>query len=146
LHGPQGGSAALVDSYYEQYEDYEDQFPGEAQARRLFDQTHRTIKQVLPSIRDSRWANKTDFYTLFVVLAGLLRTHTLSATAARRLRRVLDDFALEVDNRLSNQKAKASAAAIKYVRAAEKGANEKARRADRHEALTTLVTPLFRPR
>jgi hypothetical protein len=27
LHGPQGGSAAIVDSYYQQYEDYEDLFP-----------------------------------------------------------------------------------------------------------------------
>ena len=27
LHGPQGGSARIIDGYYEQYEQYEDEFP-----------------------------------------------------------------------------------------------------------------------
>src|SRR5207245_1440160 len=29
LHGPQGGGAAVIDQYYSQYEDFEDEFPGQ---------------------------------------------------------------------------------------------------------------------
>jgi len=32
LHGPQGGSATSIDEYYSQYEEFDDEFPGQAAA------------------------------------------------------------------------------------------------------------------
>src|ERR1700734_784369 len=39
LHGPQGGSAKIIDEYYAQYEDYEDDFPGLSTAKNRFNTT-----------------------------------------------------------------------------------------------------------
>ena len=35
---------------------------------------------------------------------------------------------------------------VSYVRAVEKGANDKKRRADRHDVMVKLLTPFFRAR
>jgi hypothetical protein len=61
LHGPQGGSSRDIDEYYTQYEDFEDEFPGQRQATRLFEKTLRTISEAFPDIKRDRWCNKTDF-------------------------------------------------------------------------------------
>src|SRR4029450_13078065 len=62
LHGPQGGAAKDIDEYYERYEDFEDEFPGQKEAVRRFKQTLSDIKAVLPDIKKiPRWSNKTDF-------------------------------------------------------------------------------------
>src|SRR5439155_17107472 len=82
LHGPQGGSERIIDEYYIQYEDYEDEFPQQRRVHKLFEETLSTIQQILPDIKETRWSNKTDFYTLFVGLASLLRTHELAKAIA----------------------------------------------------------------
>ncbi|MDA2925673.1 DUF262 domain-containing protein [Acidobacteria bacterium AH-259-G07] len=146
LHGPQGGSPKIVDSYYEQYEDYEDEFPGQPAATKLFNETLDIVKTLFADIRNTRWGNKTDFYTLFVGLASLLRTSDLTGRKVREVRGVLQDFANQVDLRLSNERAKVSRSAIDYVRAVEKGANDKRRRADRHNVLVELIQAYFRAR
>jgi hypothetical protein len=146
LHGPQAGSAAVIDEYYVTYEDYEEEFPGQRQVKKLFETTLDTIKRVLPNIKDTRWGNKTDFYTLFVVLASLLKSHTLAVSSHKKVGEALKSFAEEVDLRLSNERARVSEDAVSYVRAVEKGANDKARRADRHSALLNIVTEFFTPK
>ena len=144
LHGPQGGSAAIIDSYYAQYEDYEDEFPNQKRADKLFDETLKTIQRVLPNIRDTRWSNKTDFFTLFVALARLLKTSELRDADIQRLRKALKEFATEVDQRLGDENARVSKEAVEYVRAVEKGANDKPRRAARQAALLKIIGRFFK--
>src|SRR5207247_4055492 len=56
IHGPQGGSAKIIDEYYEQYEQFEDEFPEKNRVKRLFDRTLDTIKRLFPEIADvPRW-------------------------------------------------------------------------------------------
>jgi hypothetical protein len=146
LHGPQGGSSRIVDQYYEQYEQYEDQFPEQSRVARLFEKTLDTIRCVFPDISDvDRWGNRADFYSLFVAIGNLLHSKELpkSAVKVKGLRTCLQRFAKEVDVRLENPTANASKASRKYARAIEKGSNEKARRMDRHEALTEIMSSLF---
>jgi len=143
LHGPQGGSASIIDTYYQQYEDYEDEFPGQRQAKRLFQQTLDTVRGILPDIKDTRWSNKTDFYTLFVAVASLLASSQLTRGKLPQLRKALSDFAHNVDRRLADETATVADAVVDYVRAVEKGANDKKRRADRHVALLGVITPYF---
>ena len=143
MHGPQGGESRVVDDYYAKYEDYDDEFPGQKRAKELFFQTLSAVKELLPSIKDTRWANMTDFYTLFVAIASQLRTKRLVRSGTSEMRNTLISFEKEVDQRLADEKARVSDEAIKYVRAVEKGANDKKRRADRHKALLRKIADLF---
>ena len=61
IHGPQGGSAKIIDQYYEEYEVYEDEFPEQDRVRRQFGKTLGTIERLFPSIADvPRWGNRAD--------------------------------------------------------------------------------------
>lgn len=144
LHGPQGGSAKIIDDYYKLYEDYEDQFPNQQRTQRLFDKALRTVQSIFPDIKETRWGNKTDFYTLFVAMASLLRSSDLPEENSREMRKSLDKFAEEVDLRLHDEEAIVSKSAIDYVRAVEKGANDKKRRADRHVIVVALLKQYLR--
>ena len=53
---------------------------------------------------------------------------------------MLDKFETEIDKRLKDEDAKVSHEAVEYVRAVEKGANDKPRRGSRHNV---LVQKLF---
>jgi hypothetical protein len=145
MHGPQSGSPAVVDAYYQQYEDYEDEFPDQRRVHNLFGQTLGLIRRILPDIRGTRWSNKTDFYTLFVALSSLLKSNELPSSNISRVRRRLERFAVEVDERLGDPNARVSREAIAYARAHEKGANDKVRRAHRHDALIRLIQAEFKP-
>ena len=131
LHGPQGGSATVIDDYYKQYEDYEDEFPDQKRVQRLFDEALKTIQLLLPDIKTTRWGNRADFYTAFVGIASLLTTHQLPDSKVQSLRKKLKEFESEINTRLADEEAKVSRNAVAYVRAVEKGVNDKRRRADR---------------
>lgn len=146
MHGPQGGNAKAIDEYYEQYEEYEDEIPDQAAVRRLFNRTLDSIQEVLPEIKATRWRNKTDFYTLFVAVAHLLRDHVLSERRITSLRRELTGFAAQIDTRLKDERADVPDVAVRYVRAVEKGSSEKARRAARHQAMLEVISKFFRRR
>lgn len=145
LHGPQGGSAKVIDQYYEQYEQYEDEFPEQNRTKRDFANTLDTIKRLFPTIAEiPRWGNRADFYSLFVALGNLLRDHNLPRNSEKALAKKLMPFAEEVNQRLEKPTANTSAASKKYARAIEKGSNDKARRMDRHEALVEIIKPFLR--
>jgi len=144
LHGPQGGSAKVVDDYYSQYEDYEDEFPDQRRVRKLFEDTLETVQRLCPNIKETRWSNKTDFYTLFVSVASLLRTCELVESRLPHVREALKNFAEEVNQRLADEGANVGKNAIEYVRAVEKGANDKKRRADRQAALLNIIRTYFK--
>lgn len=146
MHGPQGGSRRVVDDYYRQYEDYEEEFPSQRRTRKVFEDTLRAVQRILPEIKNSRWGNKTDFYSLFVAVAKLLRTNELAISKVGQVRKALLAFAQDVDERLADEEAEVRREAIDYVRAVEKGANDKARRAVRHATLVALMTPFFKPK
>jgi hypothetical protein len=144
LHGPQGGSAADIDGYYERYEDFEDEFPDQKRVKKLYDDTLNIIRLVLPDIKESRWSNKTDFYTLFVSIADQLRLGEFAESKTQAFRKDLLAFADEVDARLASDRARVKKDAIAYVRAVEKGANDKKRRGDRHSVMVPLIEPFFK--
>lgn len=143
LHGPQGGSASIIDEYYAQYEDYEDEFPEQRSTRRRFNTTLILVQRLFPNIRKIRWRNKTDFYSLFVALSHLLREYGPASVRLRPMRSALEEFAASVDARQADEDARVPAEVQRYVRALTRGANDKARRGERHLALLTLLEPLL---
>lgn len=145
LHGPQGGSAKIIDQYYEQYEPCEDEFPEQGRVKRMFTKSHDAIKRILPDIASvPRWGNRADFYSLFVALGGMLNDRDLPAAAEVPLTTKLSLFAKEVNKRIERPTSPVSAAAKRYARAIEKGSNDKARRMDRHEALEEIIGPFLK--
>jgi len=143
LHGPQGGSAKIIDQYYERYEQFDEEFPEQNRVKRTFDKVLDTIKRLFPKIAEGRWGNRADFYSLFVSLGNLLDKRSLPRTKEKDLREKLLAFADEVGKRLENPTASTSAAAKAYARAIEKGSNDKARRADRSDALAKIIQPFL---
>lgn len=139
LHGPQGGAPSSIDEYYSIYEDYDDTFPEQRSATLAFRRTLEIIRELLPDVRELRWSNKTDFYTLFVAFSHLLRKKRLKQKEKVTIKKVLVRFGSEVDTRAANENAVVSAEATSYVRAVRGGANEKTRRAARHEALNKVI-------
>lgn len=144
MHGPQGGGSKDVDEYYEQYEDYEDEFPGQSRAARQFRGTLKRLREIFPRIRESsRWSNRADFYSLFVALSALLRAGRLLKKKYGALRNKLEQLGEAVNTRLADEKVKVSPESVEYVRAVEKGVNDKARRARRHQVLLQAMGDLF---
>jgi Protein of unknown function DUF262 len=138
LHGPQGGSDTIVDDYYTTYEDFEGEFPEQRRAEALFAEALMLIQRLFPDIKTHRWSNKTDFYSLFVTIAHLTRNLRLRAKISR-LRRSLINFAKTVEARLADENFSAPPEVKQYARAVQRGANDKARRAERHDALMTVI-------
>jgi Protein of unknown function DUF262 len=146
MHGPQGGGAAAIDLFYRQYEDYdlEEGFPDQRRMRRLFDLTLKFTTAITKHLdaEETRWMNKADFYSLFVAMAQALRTtwkSTLTSAQTTRIAKALEKFGADVDRRLGDEKAHAAADVVTYVRAIEKGVNDKKRRGDRHLVLLKLL-------
>jgi type I site-specific restriction-modification system R (restriction) subunit len=144
IHGPQGGSAKVIDEYYELYEQYEDEIPEQNRLKRRFNAVLETIKRLFPDLEGNRWGNRADFYSLFVALGTLFLHQRLPRTSEKKLAAKLLKFGAEVDERLEDPKAKTSDASGGYARAIEKGSNDKARRADRQDALVEIITPFLR--
>lgn len=144
IHGPEGGSAAIVDEYYRTYEDYdlEEGIPDQRRARKLFDHALSFIQRLFPDLQnesDLRWGNRADFYSLFVAMADVIREHDVPAEKhVPELRSVLAKLSRDVNRRLADENVTTSLDVIDYVRAIEKGVNDKARRADRHRILVRL--------
>ena len=145
LNGPQKGSAGAINEFYQHYGVYEDEFPDQKRAEQYFKQTLSLIQATLPDIRDTRWQNRTDFYTLFVCLASLLQ-ESLELKDLKGLRASVLAFGKDVDDLRAGKLKSPSKAMRVYLDAAEKGANDKKRRADRHNALLPQLEKYFGPK
>lgn len=140
MHGPQGGSPRVIDQYYEEYEPYDEEIPSHPKLKKQFDSVMDIIKRIFPDIsKTGRWNNRADFYSLFVATHEVFRAGGISVAQGKKIATALEQFGTEVDRALENTSARVSSDAKKYARAIEKGSNEKARRTDRHEALTALL-------
>jgi Protein of unknown function DUF262 len=140
LHGPQGGSAKIIDQYYDHYEQYEDEIPGQAKLVRQFEDALDHIQNLFPDISEvPRWGNRADFYSLFVAVGTAIQKASIKGQ--KRLAKELIGFADDVSAQVDDATSSASKLAKQYARAIEKGSNDKARRLDRHEALLAVMKP-----
>jgi hypothetical protein len=133
LHGPQGGSAKAISSYYDAYEQYDEEFPDQNRVRRLFEQARHLIEGLFADISSTRWGNRADFYSLFVAAGTALEVGALPKTHEKPLKDELLKFGMSVTAKLKTPVR--SGAAGRYAAAIEKGSNDKARRAERHDVL-----------
>ncbi len=144
IHGPQAGSAAAVTEYFVQYEDYDDEFPNQHQVQDRFNRTKRLLEDIFGNAVFSRFrSNRTDYYSLFVAIAVLSIAGSVSKQNVPKIRLKLQEFESLVDQRLANEEFAVDEDVITYVRAVEKGANDRKRRADRHGVMLKVLQPFF---
>ena len=143
IHGVQNKKLTL-DKYYEMYED---DFPGRADTKFTFDIINREIAALLPTNSKTRWAKKTDFYTLFVLFA--YKKHLLPFGEAKKElgSQLLLDIADQIDRFVSTDKEDDDISGmnewvIQYGSNLRASSDLGARR-KREEALQNLLQPLM---
>jgi len=143
LDGPQSGKSEVIDEYYQRFEEYDDEFPGQGEAKRRFARTLGLIQGLIPDIKESRWRNRTDFYSLFVAISHKLRTHVVRETEFEVLGNKLEGFADQVDSSIQSPQVKAPQYVSDYAQAHVKGTTDKSRRAARHQSLLRVIDSFF---
>lgn len=146
LDGPQGGNAKTFDNYYNAFEDYEPEFPGQRDCRKRFNLARDLVEELVGDIRSTRWSNKTDFYSLFVAIADLLREHVLPHDKVKQLAAELTNFEKEIGQFQKDENSPTSSAVIEYVGATRRGSSDQHRRSVRHRAVLSLLKPYFEKR
>ncbi|MFX1708821.1 DUF262 domain-containing protein [Chitinophaga sp. CC14] len=97
IHGVQN-KKLTIDKYYELYED---EFPERDETKSTFGLVNREILSMIPDISKTRWSKKTDFYTLFVLLARKKHLLPLGENQNKQANEILIDFASKVDSYVS---------------------------------------------
>ena len=143
LDGPQSGNARTLDSYYAVYEDHEREFPGQRECKRRFSRTLDLIQEFLTDIRSTRWSNKTDFYSLFIATAHLLRDHVPRHENIEEISTALSNFALEIREYQKDESAPVNKVVADYVGAMRRGSSDQHRRGVRHQAILQLLSKYF---
>lgn len=147
LDGPQSGNAKTLDDYYAALEDHEREFPGQRECRRRFNGSLDLIQEVVGDVRGTRWSNKTDFYSLFVAVANLLRDRSApSGEDLDGLADTLEAFSNDVRQYQQDEESEVGRIVVDYVGAMRRGSSDQNRRGIRHRALLELISGYFRPR
>lgn len=133
---------------------YEQQGPPEGVLEELeqrFGRVFGQLAKVAPDVRRSRFRNKSDFYSLFVLLAKSAEVVPLSDGVSTELGSALRDFSSLV-NDLKREEGEGRSierlaatetgkAALKYLRAVERAASDRLNRVRREEALVEVLGP-----
>lgn len=143
MNGPRSGSPKTLDDYYGVYEDYEPEFPEEGECRRRFLRTLDLIQETLLDLKDTRWKNKTDSYSLFVAAADRLRGHIVPQENVDALTSALTDFEQKIKAYQDDDSQTAVPIVRDYVEATRRGSSDQHRRGVRHQALLQVITPYF---
>jgi hypothetical protein len=144
LHGPQDKKKKL-DDYYQRYETT---FEEKDIVRETFQKTTAEISVVL-NVRGTRWRRKSDFYSLFLVMAAHSSVFPLSRDARTRAANDLNAFADRVTEFLKIDLENADAVeqwprnVARYGIAVERAASDLASRRARQEVLEELLAPAF---
>ncbi len=138
IHGPQNKKASLE----KWYQVYELEFDQRRDVEQTFAAVLGELGQVFPNIRQTRWRKKSDFYTLFLVLAK----HKAGLPLAREKRDVcserLEVFGTNVDTFLT-EGGPATKIVRDYANAVQRAASDLANRRKRAEILEQDLIDLF---
>jgi hypothetical protein len=136
LHGHQNKKETL-DSFYERYEE---EFEERDSLLSTFQVVILELEKLLPDIKNTRWRKKSDFYTLFVLLADHAISLPLSAERRYALRQRLDAFAAAVNVYLGSGEGTIPELEEMYARSI-RASSDIGNRRRRHEALSEALLP-----
>ena len=143
--GPQSGNKETINELYSTYDSFEDEFPEQVKYSRLFEDTLDIITSTLPDISSTRWANKSDFYSLFTYIGRKLNQgFTINNTRefSLYLNKLSEDIA-DYQRNKENSEFHENQNIVKYVTNVLRGASDKSRRSSRNIALSGLLDSYF---
>jgi hypothetical protein len=139
LHGPQNKKTNL-DRYYAAYES---EFPERSRVEDSVDLVLGELGQLLEWPSKERWSKRSDFYTLFLVLAAKVDEFPLVREDRDRIRNLLTEFSNSVDYVLTLEADAATdgipPAVIAYARAVQRAASDLQSRRIRQAALASVL-------
>ncbi len=124
-----------IDEFYVMYED---EFEEENFYVDRFNKNTETIDDLLPAIKTTRWRNKAEFYTLFLVVDDMQITK-LATDKLAAITSLLDTFEKNVQE-AKNDPENAERTFLDYLDAATYGTNDKEKRFRRHQILKHFLT------
>jgi hypothetical protein len=128
-----------MDKYYAQYEvDFTDKVKWYTQ----FNAIISTIIKIFPNLRDTRWRNKSDFYTLFMVLREvMLEKKYIPEEKYKQVQKDLLSFSDKVNEAVKREvKTRFSIDVKTYVDAVKKSTTDKDRRISRHKIIHKIIS------
>ena len=138
LHGLQNKKLTL-DKYYVLYEH---EFDRRNELERIFRLTLTELRGVFLLFgSNTRWRKKSDFYTLFLLVAAAHRSLPLTATHRKAVARRLQNFGGLVDRFLTTNVGRTSTGVKKYALAVERAASDLANRKARQQVLEAILAP-----
>lgn len=140
LHGLQNKKSSLE----RWYEIYEAEYEERARISRVFKLVLTEIDVLLPELAQTRWSKKSDFYSLFLVLANHQEDLPLGRPSRETGRRKLLALAEDVDAFLADPEAKVSKSAKTYAAAVERAATDLANRRSRAKVLEKVLKPAWK--
>ena len=105
------------------------------------------VEKIFPDLRATRWRKKSDFYSLFLVLAEHRSALPLAAEKRQQAKELLCGFGEDVDASVAlngTRRKRVKKAVEKYAIAVERAASDLANRKARAEVLRDLLKPVFR--
>lgn len=129
-----------MDKYYKLYEE---SFIGKTKQNRLFLSIIDIIEKIFPDLRETRWKNKSDFYTLFMVLREILKNKCyISESDYQNIKTKLMKFSQQLTKATKKEeRLKLFPKNItSYANAVTKSTTDKDRRVTRHKIISNLIS------
>ena len=139
LHGHQNKKETL-DSFYERYEE---EFEDREDLLTTFQTVVLELEKLLPDIKNTRWRKKSDFYSLFVLLAENKSSLPLSADQRAAVRQRLNEFAAGVNSYLATGGAETAPTAVAAYARSIRASSDIGNRRRRHDALGAALIPII---
>lgn len=146
LHGPQNKKQSLTKWYVA----YEKEFEEASRVESAFAAVLGELDQILPHIKKTRWRKRSDFYTLFGVMASHHDKLPLSKKSRLRAAPLLELFATQIDIYMTAESAnnreemdKLPNHAKKYAVAVQRAASDLGNRKERASILDHYLKPLW---
>jgi Protein of unknown function DUF262 len=139
IHGLQNKKASLE----HWYEVYEAEYDERSRISRAFKLVLNEIDVVLPNLANTRWSKKSDFYSLFLVLADQQANLPLGRAGRETARRKLLQLGDQVDEFLADPEAKVAKASKTYAASVERAATDLANRRARAGVLEKVLKPVW---
>lgn len=129
------------------YQLYEVRFDEASRVEETFTRVLGEVEKIFPDLRATRWRKKSDFYSLFLVLAEHRSALPLAAEKRQQAKELLCGFGEDVDASVAlngTRRKRVKKAVEKYAIAVERAASDLANRKARAEVLRDLLKPVFR--
>ena len=137
IYGLQNKKATL-DKYYVVHEK---EFEQRKDIEHIFRVVLAEISAIVAGHGTTRWRKKSDFYSLFIVLARFAAQLPFTTSRRKTISAATINFGKQVDLYLRGELTKPTETVKKYAAAVERAASDLANRKARHEVLLEMLAP-----